>query len=231
MRVSHSRTFRWIFDRYLNFLIRRCFVRFQIEILDRSDSAGQRLAQIEREKVPILLVANHCSWWDGFFLAQLQRQLVPRASLFTVMLESEIRKHSWLRRLGAVGVDPKNPVSVARAFNKLKQLSQELPGPVVIAYFPQGEIRPQVEAQLNFKSGVELLIQMLRPLKIIPVALGIEPLNSFKPYGYVVSGPPLFVDSESDVVSAKSLEDLVEGLLRNDRPRLLSRQLSLSPQP
>jgi hypothetical protein len=53
---------------------------------------------------PLILIANHVSWWDGFLLHEVHRALRPLAPFHTVMLESELRQHRLLRSLGAVGI-------------------------------------------------------------------------------------------------------------------------------
>lgn len=226
MKVPYSRTFRWLFDFYLNFLFRRNFERIHVQVDKISTECAHTAAPILAldKNLPTLLVANHCSWWDGFFLARLQREIAPTGILLTVMLESELRKYPLFRKLGAVGLDPKNPVSVARAFCKLKEFTKQQSRPVIIAYFPQGEIRPQFEPTLSFKPGVELLIRMLRPLQLIPVALAIEPMTASKPSGFILAGKAQFVDSNSEV-TGESLENLVDRLLRIERPRLVRHYL------
>ena len=56
--------------------------------------------------VPLLLAANHVSWWDPFTLREMQRALRPGAPFFTVMLEAELARRPFFRRMGVVGLDP-----------------------------------------------------------------------------------------------------------------------------
>ncbi|MFP4624931.1 MAG: hypothetical protein ACLFRX_12175, partial [Gemmatimonadota bacterium] len=41
-------------------------------------------------ELPVLLLANHVSWWDGFLLREVHRSLRPDAPLHVVMSEAEL---------------------------------------------------------------------------------------------------------------------------------------------
>ncbi len=217
MKVAYSRALRRIFDLYLAYRFQRTFDQMIVQTLGEPTAADRHL--------PVLLVANHCSWWDGFFLAKLQRQIAPSAILVTIMLESELCKYPLFRRLGAMGVDPNNPVSVAHCFKALKNLVQTGKKSVFIAYFPQGEICPQLDLPLNFKPGIELLTKVLGPLQILPVALGIEPLRAAKPSAFILVGDQISTDSTSPI-SSKTIEKIIEQLLVQERPQILRQYLS-----
>lgn len=66
---------------------------------------------------PVLLVANHASWWDGFLLRHVVHALGRRPSQLTVMSAQELAKHPSLRSVGAVGVD--SSLSSIRALDRL----------------------------------------------------------------------------------------------------------------
>src|SRR5947208_2199405 len=57
---------------------------------------GQMPATLSAD-VPLLLVANHTSWWDGFVLRELQRRLRPDAPLYTLMSSAELARFPALR--------------------------------------------------------------------------------------------------------------------------------------
>ncbi len=216
MKAAYSRAFRRIFDLYLTYRFQQNFDQIIVRKLGEQTSPDREL--------PVLIIANHCSWWDGFFLAKLQRQMAPNGMLFTVMLESELCKYPLFRRLGAVGIDPDNPVSVAHCFNELKRLSQSGEKSIFVAYFPQGEICPQLELPLNFKPGLELLSKILGPVQILPVALGIEPLKAAKPAAFILVGDLIRTDSTSPI-SSKTIEKLIEHFLVEERPKILRQYL------
>ncbi|NDC23809.1 MAG: hypothetical protein EBZ49_06730, partial [Proteobacteria bacterium] len=84
-------TRKW-FDRYLGWNFKRHFQHIYC----------RGLSALHPVNGPLLLVANHVSWWDGFFLFEIQRRVRPQAKLFTVALEETYRKNSVLRKLGVL---------------------------------------------------------------------------------------------------------------------------------
>lgn len=157
---------------------------------------------------PLLLVANHVSWWDGFALRELHRVLRGGAPLYTVMLQREVDRLPFFRWLGAVGIDPASPASILGGLRQLRQRIAERPD-AVVAFFPQGRIWPSHRRPLGFRRGVELFAHQLAPLLVLPVALHLEPLQSPAPTLFVIAGEPL----DAAEVDAERLEAEVASLL------------------
>jgi 1-acyl-sn-glycerol-3-phosphate acyltransferase len=157
--------------------------------------------------VPLLLAANHVSWWDPFTLRELQRALRPGAPFHTVMLEAELARRPFFRRLGVVGLDPASPASLRGCIRQLRRLLKERPDGAV-CFFPQGRIWPSFRRPLGFRGGIRVLARELGPLVILPVGLHLEPLNATRPTVFASAAPPLRVDGRLDVAE---LERAVEG--------------------
>ncbi|HEX6068783.1 MAG TPA: lysophospholipid acyltransferase family protein [Longimicrobiaceae bacterium] len=138
---------------------------------------------------PLLLAANHATWWDGFVLREVQRMLRPGAPLYTVMSAAELDRFPFFRRLGVVGIDAGSPASVARAVRFLEARIRDRPDSVV-AYFPQGRIWPTHRRPLDFRRGVEIFARRLGAV-VLPVGLHAEPLNTVSPTFFVSVGEPL----------------------------------------
>jgi 1-acyl-sn-glycerol-3-phosphate acyltransferase len=156
--------------------------------------------------VPLLLVANHASWWDPFLLREVHRRLRPAAPLHSVMLARELARRPFLRRIGAVGIDPDRPAGIAAALRELRHRLGDRPDGAV-AFFPQGRIWPTHRRPLGFRPGVELLLRHLPPLVVLPVALHLEPLRSPSPTAFVLAGDPV---GAGDEAGAARLEAAVE---------------------
>ncbi|HEX6372251.1 MAG TPA: lysophospholipid acyltransferase family protein [Longimicrobium sp.] len=148
------------------------------------------------EGVPLLLAANHVSWWDPFTLREVQRALRPTAPFFTVMLEAELARRPFFRRLGVVGLDPASPASLRACIRQLRRLLDAHPDGSV-CFFPQGRIWPSFKRPLAFRPGIGLLARELAPLLVLPVGLHVEPLSATRPTVFASAGP-LIVDSHLD---------------------------------
>ena len=156
---------------------------------------------------PLLVVANHASWWDGFLLREVRTALRPRAPIYTLMSEAELRRHPFLRRIGAVGIEPGSAASVLRAIRLLRRRVAARPDSVIL-FFPQGRIWPTHRRPLGFRRGVEAFARQLRPLTVLPVALHIEPLTAAAPTPFLSAGPA--IDCDGWVPSPRWLEARVE---------------------
>lgn len=158
--------------------------------------------------IPIMLVANHVSWWDGFLLREVHRRIRPDAPFHVVMTESELRRFPLFRWMGALplGVGP----IAARAL--LRDMRSRTAGPTspVFGYFPQGRIWPSHRRPLGFRRGVTWLASRLEPIALVPVALHLEPMTRPGPAAFVSVGRPRLVHNG---VAPTLLEDEVAALL------------------
>ena len=156
--------------------------------------------------IPLIFAANHVSWWDGFLLMELHRVVRPRAPYHTIMLESELRQHSFLRRIGAIGIDPQRSSTLLSAIRELKRRIERRPDSVIF-FFPQGRILPSWKRPLGFRRGIEVFREALGESVVVPVGIHIEPLNRAAPHAFVRAGQPL---RDSDDISAALIENRVE---------------------
>lgn len=159
---------------------------------------------------PIVLVANHVSWWDGFLLRAVQRALRPRAELRTIALERELARHPFLRRIGAIGIDPTSPASIRHALRTVEQLRSD---DLVLGYFPQGRIEPSHARPLAFHRGIDLVLDAIAPASVVPVALHVEPLARFAPTAFIAIGAPLDAAATNHVELERCVTQLVDDVL------------------
>jgi 1-acyl-sn-glycerol-3-phosphate acyltransferase len=146
----------------------------------------EHLAQMP--DLPVLLMANHVSWWDGFLLREVHRRARPDAPLHVVMLEEELRRVPIFRWMGAVplGASRLAPRALLR---DLRARLEHRPD-AMIGYFPQGRIWPSHRPELGFRRGAAWLVARLAPVIVLPVGLHLEHLNRPGPAAFVSVGPP-----------------------------------------
>ncbi|HSJ25944.1 MAG TPA: 1-acyl-sn-glycerol-3-phosphate acyltransferase [Longimicrobiales bacterium] len=166
-------------------------------------------ASLPRDR-PLVLVANHTSWWDGFLLRDLYRVLRPGAPLHVVMLAEELQRHPFLGVLGGVPMKPDSPASVLGTLRRLHAEVERRPEAGIL-YFPQGRIWPAWRRPLGFHRGIELLLRQLGPALVLPAAIHVEALNRSAPTAFISLAPVR--ESPGDDVSARALEAAVEDRL------------------
>ncbi len=89
--------------------------------------------------VPILGLANHPSWWDGYLALLLARYYgLPR---YLMMDESQLRRYGFFRWAGCFSVDRTDPRESARSVAYAARLLTRAEQPIVWL-FPQAEITP-----------------------------------------------------------------------------------------
>ena len=135
---------------------------------------------------PLLVCANHVSWWDGFLIRELQKRLRPGAPLFTVMLQQELDKRWFFRPMGGLGLTPGSLRSVRELIRTLKEVRETMPN-AVVSFFPQGRIWPSFRRPLQFEPGLRLITATLEPCTVLPVGLHIEPGNQVKPTAFIAA--------------------------------------------
>jgi len=162
--------------------------------------------------LPVLLVANHVSWWDGFLLREVHRRIRPRAPLHVVMTEAELRRVPAFRWMGAVplGDDP----MAARRLLRDVQGRRDRRTDAVFGYFPQGRIWPSHRRPLGFRRGVAWLASHMAPVAVVPVGLHLEPLTRPGPAAFVAVGKPRIVRYAITVAELEApVTELVDELL------------------
>ena len=161
-------------------------------------------------RYPVVLVPNHSTWWDGFFVYEANRLLFKRR-LHLMMLTSQLKRYPFFSRVGAFGIEPGVRSEVLAS---LRYSASILNNPAnLLCLFPQGELRPGGLRPLGFQRGLERILSLAgRSVLLVPMAIRVELLDGQRPDVFFGFG-------ESRVVGADSfpgipwLEAEVSGLL------------------
>jgi len=118
-----------------------------------------------------LYVANHSSFWDGIVINHLVRRHRPQPLYCMIEIE-QVREHPFFRRVGGFSIDRADRRDGAKAIDYAVQLLTRQPSALLI--FPQGKIEPSDMRPLRFQSGVAHLIERIRGVRVVPLALRYE---------------------------------------------------------
>ncbi|QIA09020.1 lysophospholipid acyltransferase family protein [Draconibacterium halophilum] len=111
--------------------------------------------EIHDKGLPILLICNHVSWWDGIWTLYANQQLFKRKYHF-MMLEEELRKNWFFQYTGGFSIK-KNSKSVIETFHYTAELLSDAQNLVLL--FPQGKIKSIYQDNLVFEKGIEKILQ------------------------------------------------------------------------
>ncbi|HET7232692.1 MAG TPA: lysophospholipid acyltransferase family protein [Longimicrobium sp.] len=171
------------------------------------------LPRAPRADVPLVLAANHVSWWDTFTLREVHRILRPRAPLYTLASEAELKHLPYFRLTGAFGVDPASRASVLAAVRFLRDRVRERRDSTLI-FFPQGRIWPSHRRPLGFHRGIETFLRPIAPCLVLPIAIHHEPGAASAPTVYVSCGAPMYVTRDLD-------HELLEAVVESESDGIL----------
>jgi 1-acyl-sn-glycerol-3-phosphate acyltransferase len=102
----------------------------------------------------VLLLSNHFSWWDGFFLFQINRLLLHKK--FYIMIAEENYLNIWfLKFLGAFSVkrSSRSAIETLQYAGELLNVPENL-----LLIFPQGKLYSNYVEEVSFEKGVLSII-------------------------------------------------------------------------
>ncbi|MBN1541738.1 lysophospholipid acyltransferase family protein [candidate division KSB1 bacterium] len=177
------------------------------------------------DDLPVVLLPNHHTWWDGFFVYLLNRAVIQRP-LYLMMLEEQLRKNPFFARVGAYSIDPHTPGGIRRSIDYTLSLLEFNP---LICLFPQGELTPSVQSEIQYRPGIGALTRRSdKPLQVVQLALRTLFLEQQRPEIFMLMGAPIQVESgqQPDLVQLQQKHrELLDGLDRsiaeNEPKRLL----------
>lgn len=203
LEARKSRWFEEIFAVYNRNLFRRRFHSLRVSGLDF-------LRNRNHDASPLLVYANHSSWWDGLVAFELSR--AARLDSFMMMEEKQLKKLFPFRHLGAFSVVRKNPREALKSIDYAANLLKEKSPPQrrTLWIFPQGEILPNDKRPLNFYGGVSRVIEKAKcAVEPVPLAIRYEFFGEFKPEILVKIGAPQVISADENF-AAKALTGELE---------------------
>ena len=110
---------------------------------------------IDDKSKPMILIANHFSWWDGFWMNYLNSKRFNRKFYF-MMLEDQLEKRKFLLKCGGFSVN-KSSKNLIETINYTIDLLKDNSNLVLI--FPQGKIQTLYTQKFEFEKGIEHILK------------------------------------------------------------------------
>lgn len=121
-------------------------------------------ADIADKGLPVFMIGNHFSWWDGFIALYINMKLFRRR-FHILMLEEQLKERMFLNKSGAYSIR-KGHRSMVETFSYTRSILAD-PGNMVVMY-PQGKIFSIHDHPFTFEKGwFRILEKLERPVQLI----------------------------------------------------------------
>lgn len=168
---------------------------------------------------PLILVANHSSWWDAVLPVVLSLHTL-RLDALGLMDAVQLRRYRFFRRVGLLPVDRSDP---RRALLSLDLVAEELRGRRrVLWLFPQGKLLPAEVRPLGCEPGAAWLVRRLDGCFVAPVAFRYEPCADPRPEAWLTIGELVWMESDDLRATTATVEKMITGLLDTLRLEIAS---------
>lgn len=135
------------------------FFRLYSRYLPRWDFREVNLhSDIEDRGLPVFMVGNHFSWWDGFLALHINMETFNR-KFHIMMLEEQLEGRMFLNKAGAYSIK-RGSRSMIESLNYTNELLTD-PAHMVVM-FPQGAIQSIHDQPQRFEKGWYRVIERLK---------------------------------------------------------------------
>ncbi len=129
----------------------------------------------DKEK-PILILGNHFSWWDGFWMEYINIKLLKK-NFYFMMLEEELIKRPLLKYAGAYSIK-KNSFDILESLKFTSELLSNKNN--IVLLFPQGKIQSLHIDDVKFQKGIYRIVKD-KDIEILFINNFIEYFSDIKP--------------------------------------------------
>jgi 1-acyl-sn-glycerol-3-phosphate acyltransferase len=163
---KNNHIIRWGFHTYIHWIIARNFNHIDFNSID-----------IDKNR-PVLLIANHSGFWDGFLSYYINCKLLKK-KFHIMLLEKTAKRIPILKYGGAFSIN-KRSKDIFESLDFAAQLLNEPDNLVLI--FPQGKLYSNFITLVEFEKGImKILKQAEGKFQLVFSAMFIEHFQHKKP--------------------------------------------------
>lgn len=196
------------FQRYINWYLRR-----NLHCIALSGEAPQA----PPADVPLVVYANHPSWWDPLLALWLANRFTPQRTLFAPFDADALARYPLFERLGFFGVDQhraRGGAQFLRAASSILEVHN-----TSIWVTPEGKFTDPRETRADFRPGLAHLAAHMTRGEIWPLAMEVTFWEERLPEALVRFGSPIRVSDHAQLDKSQWNELLVQRL-RDEQARL-----------
>lgn len=203
-----------------NWLIYRLLMRSALQSSFNRVNLRQ-VAPAPDGRAPVILIANHSSWWDGH-LPMVLNEARWRMDGYIMMENTQLARYSFFTYVGGFSVDRHNGRSALASLHYAAETLTSAPNRMLVL-FPQGEILANDVRPLKFFSGIGHLVRDVvgraGACHVYAAAFRYEFIGEQKPEAFLSIGAPTIFNA-ADVPPAKAIAAALELALTAELDRL-----------
>jgi 1-acyl-sn-glycerol-3-phosphate acyltransferase len=117
---------------------------------------------------PLIVYANHASWWDPLALIVISRHFLPAASHYAPMDAASLQHYGFLRKLGLFAVETGTPRGAAQFLRAAREI---LATPNSVLWVtPEGRFTDMRTRPAIFRPGMAAVVARLGACTLVPLA-------------------------------------------------------------
>ena len=184
------------------------------------------LPQIQND-LPVILLPNHNTWWDGFFAYLITSNVLSRP-IYLMMTEEQLQNYPFFSRVGAYSINLKNKKRMLDSLDYTHKILMA-DDDKAVCIFPEGELKPYDAESIEYKRGIQWIMQRLqREVNIVQLAIRIEFLDQQSPEVFIRLGNSMVASSDSfpdlsnlELQHGQLLNELETGIQSGDKGEIL----------
>lgn len=130
------------------------------------------------ENKSLLVIGNHATWWDGFIMWQMNRNILHKR-FYAMMLETQLKRFWYFKKIGCFSINPGSK-SVLESLKLGADLLRNKEN--MLLFYPQGRFFSLFDENLKFNKGVDFLLNSGGQADILLYALFTDYGSNELPY-------------------------------------------------
>ncbi len=209
------------FHRFLRPFLRHHFHAVAIERESRCDSSID-------DACPLIIYANHASWWDPLIAHFLNQQLFPSRQFYAPIDAEALEQYRVLGKLGFYGVQMNTNAGAATFLQQSTSILDS--GKTAIWMTPEGRFADVRDHSAQLMPGLAHLCNRMSEGLIVPLALEYVFWEERLPVCLAKMGTPIDVARQSQL-NKPQWSELLTDCLRQTQSSLSQQVMARSSQP
>lgn len=177
---------------------------------------------------PLIIYANHPSWWDPMIAHLLNRRLFPDRQFYAPIDAQALQRYQVLKRLGFYGVELGSMSGVRTFLQTSDRIATA--GNTAIWITPEGQFTDPRDHDGGWQPGLAHLCNRLDRGHVVPIALEYCFWDEPRPVCLTSVGPPISITSLRGHSKETRNKQLIDQL-RSTQNKLRSLVVPRNPQP